>query len=170
MRRVASGQGAGGERFLGWGNQWDESGCFSPLAPRQPPSIPCSFFTAAGTVCIEQGGERGALFKYINNACSMHMKLPLNRTSVMLSGHASWDTGVCGDGAGDAGHQKCPSTLAQSPSSPFTPAPHFTHSLLPPTPRCMTNSLAHSMQCSQAAQSPRPPLGTWTPLFSPLPT
>lgn len=59
VRMVAGGKRAGGGRFLGWGNRWGWSGCFSPLAPRQKPSGPCSSLTAAGTVCTERlGGVR----------------------------------------------------------------------------------------------------------------
>lgn len=84
-----------------------------------------------------RGGAKGgeAVFKYINNAWSMQMKLPLNIILVMLSGCASWDPGVtmCMGTRRDTGQQKFPHTLAQPLFFPPTPPPpHNTHSFPPP--------------------------------------
>lgn len=83
------------------------------------------------------GGERGAVFKYINNACSMQMNLPLNITLVMLSGCASRDPGVTvcvgtAEGGGGVRGTRNPLIPWHSPASP--PPPQLPHIIRTPAP------------------------------------
>lgn len=125
---------------------------------------------------VQSAPGGGAVFKYINNAYSMQMKLPLNITLVILSGCVSRDLGVtlCVGTRRGTGHQKYPHTLAQPPFLPSTPPPpHNTHSFPPPGAQqipwlttCNASRLLSTLDPLQGHELP-PPSCSLHNLYSP---